>query len=70
MAQHRYLIPASNYIEWEKGGRKKTQDAIRPAQNDRLYMAGIYRIVADKLEFSTLTRELTQSIVFLIIECP
>ncbi len=65
MAQRRCLIPASHYFEWEKHGREKTKYAIRPAQSDVLYMAGVYRIVAGKPEFAILTREPAQSIAFI-----
>ena len=42
MAQRRCLIPATCYFEWEHRGKEKIKYAIAPANNDMIYLAGIY----------------------------
>ncbi|MGI1658246.1 MAG: SOS response-associated peptidase [Desulfitobacterium sp.] len=44
-AEHRCLIPASHYFEWETIGKKKQKYAI--GLRSTLYMAGIYRFEKD-----------------------
>ena len=56
MRQHRCLIPAMNYFEWEKRGREKIKYAIRQADAGLLYMAGLYRVENGRAVFTILTR--------------
>ena len=65
MLQRRCLIPASNYFEWERNARSKVKYAIRPRQNGLMYMAGIYRIVDGRGEFSILTQAPAAEIRFI-----
>ena len=57
MQQRRCLIPASHYFEWERMGKQKVKNAIKPIGNAAMYMAGIYRICNGVAEFTILTRE-------------
>jgi putative SOS response-associated peptidase YedK len=65
MAQRRCLVPAAHYYEWEKNGRQRVKYAIKPANADVTYMAGIYRIEDGVPVFSILTREPASSISFI-----
>ena len=57
MQQRRCLIPASHYFEWERMGKQKVKNAIKPAGSTAIYMAGIYRISNGAAEFTILTCE-------------
>ncbi len=65
MARRRCLAPASYYFEWERRPGARIKYAIRPADGDTLYMAGIYRIVDGEAEFSILTRDPAPDIAFI-----
>ena len=65
MRQRRCAVPATNYFEWERTGRARTKYAIRPADGQLFYMAGIYRIESGRPVFSILTREPAESIAFI-----
>ena len=65
MTQRRCLVPAAHYFEWEKRGREKIKYAIKPADTQVLYMAGIYRIENGMPVFSILTREPAHNISFI-----
>ena len=65
MRQRRCAVPATNYFEWERTGRARTKYAIRPADGQLFYMAGIYRIESGMPVFSILTREPAESIAFI-----
>ena len=65
MRQHRCLIPATNYFEWEKRGREKIKYAIRQADAGLLYMAGLYRVENGRAVFTILTRKPTEQIRFI-----
>ena len=61
--QHRCIVPASGYIEWEhltgEDGRKKTgaRYLIRSRDSDLVFMCGLYRIEDGLPAFVILTRE-------------
>lgn len=57
MQQRRCLIPASHYFEWERLGKQKIKNAIKPVGSEAMYMAGIYRVISGIPEFTILTRE-------------
>lgn len=57
MQQRRCLIPAAHYFEWERMGKQKVKNAIKPVGSEVMYMAGIYRISNGAAEFTILTRE-------------
>lgn len=57
MQQRRCLIPAAHYFEWERMGKQKIKNAIKPIGSEAMYMAGIYRINNGTAEFTILTRE-------------
>ena len=65
MRQHRCLIPATNYFEWEKRGREKIKYAIRQADAGLLYMAGLYRVENGRTVFTILTRKPAEQIRFI-----
>lgn len=65
MRQHRCLIPATNYFEWEKRGREKIKYAIRQADASLLYMAGLYRVENGRAVFTILTRAPAEQIRFI-----
>ena len=65
MRQHRCLIPATNYFEWEKRGKEKIKYAIRQADAGLLYMAGLYRMENGRAVFTILTREPAAQIRFI-----
>ena len=65
MLNRRCAIPATNYYEWARRSREKTRYAIRPAEGDLFYMAGIYRLEAGRPVFTILTREPAESIAFI-----
>ena len=48
---------AAYYFEWERMGKQKVKNAIKPAGSTAMYMAGIYRISNGAAEFTILTRE-------------
>ena len=61
--EHRCVIPASRYFEWEHtllpNGKKKTgaKYAIRPADGSIVWLAGLYRLEDSLPVFVVLTRE-------------
>jgi len=63
--EHRCLIPASYFFEWEKRGTKKQKYAI--GLRETLYMAGLYRFEKDVPLplFVILTRSATPAIAFI-----
>ena len=65
MTQHRCVVPASHYFEWEHTGKEKTKYAIRPAGTRLMYMAGIYRMELGEPVFSIQTRSLADNIRFM-----
>lgn len=69
MLQRRCLIPASNYFEWEKRDGRKIKYAIRPANTDMLYLAGIYHLENHDgvivPTFTILTRDAAPEIAFI-----
>jgi putative SOS response-associated peptidase YedK len=44
MEKRRCLVPARCYYEWQKSGRERTRYAVHPEEDERLYMAGLYRL--------------------------
>ena len=65
MCQRRCLIPASTYFEWERKATGKVKYVIRPRQNGLMYMAGMYRGVDGRGEFSILTQAPAAEIRFI-----
>jgi len=65
LKDRRCLIPASNCFEWETRDKDKIKYAIRPAEGNVLYMAGLYRIEKNKQVFNILPREPAESIAFI-----
>ena len=63
--QHRCLIPAQHYYEWEKTDGKKVKYAIEPEGADGFFLAGIYRMEAGKSVFTILTRSAVEGIAFI-----
>jgi putative SOS response-associated peptidase YedK len=64
-AEHRCLVPASYFFEWEKRGTKKQKYAI--GLRNTLYMAGLYRYEQDipVPTFVILTRPAAPGIAFI-----
>lgn len=64
MLEHRCLVPASNYFEWQKAGTKKIKHAFRLPDSPVLYMAGIYRMEKDSPlpTFIILTRDASPAV--------
>ena len=46
--ERRCLIPATNYFEWQKDGSKKIKHALKDPLAQLIYMAGVYRLEAEK----------------------
>lgn len=65
MLQRRCLVPASYYFEWEHIDGKRIKYAIRPADADATFMAGIYHLEHDVPTFAILTREAAPDIAFI-----
>ena len=67
MLERRCLIPAVNYVEWEKVGDKKVKRALKDPQSQLIYMAAIYRYEEDKPlpVFVILTRTAAPDIKFI-----
>lgn len=65
MAQRRCLIPTTCYFEWEHRGKDKIKYAIAPANNDMIYLAGIYRKEGNRAACTILTREPAEGIAFI-----
>ena len=63
----RCLIPMTWYVEWGQTEEGKTPFAIRPAQEGRFYLAGLYRFEpGEKLpRFTVLTREPAEEIAWI-----
>ena len=57
MLHRRCLIPASCYFEWEHQGKDKIRYAIRPGEDELMYMAALYRMEGNQPVFVILTRE-------------
>ena len=57
--EHRCLIPATNYFEWQKAGSRKVKYALRPEEGSVFYMAGLYRMEQDSAapRFVIITRD-------------
>ena len=64
LLEHRCLIPASHYFEWQKTGSQKQKTALRLPGKQPLYMAGFYRREKDVPYpvFVIMTREAGKSI--------
>lgn len=65
MRQHRCLIPADSYYEWQKTGQGKQKYEIAPGFTNGFFLAGIYRIEQGRPVFSILTKEPAESIAFI-----
>ena len=65
MRQHRCLVPAAHYFEWEKRGKDRIKYAIRPVGAPVMYMAGLYRLENGAPVFTILTREPAHAISFI-----
>lgn len=69
MRQRRCVIPASHYFEWERRGTARTKYALRPAQAEMLYLAGIYHLENHDgvivPAFAILTRDAAPGIAFI-----
>ena len=65
--EHRCLIPAIQYFEWEKHSVQHTKYAIKTAGEPMIYMAGLYRYEeSSKIPvFVILTREAAAEISFI-----
>lgn len=61
----RCLIPVTNYFEWEHRGSEKIKYAISQQNRELTYLAGIYRIVWGRPEYTILTREPAEKIAFI-----
>lgn len=62
MERRRCLIPATLYYEWEKVGKQKIKNEIKPTGCSIMYMAGLYRLEAGKPVYTILTKEPAASI--------
>lgn len=65
MLQRRCLIPASYYFEWEHSDGKSLKYAIKPANTEVIYMAGIYHLEHEVPTFTILTRTVAPDIAFI-----
>ena len=65
LRQHRCVVPASHYFEWERRGGEKTKYAIGPSDGSPLFMAGLYRTDGNRTTFAIMTREPAQNIAFI-----
>lgn len=65
MARRRCLIPAVCYYEWEQTPQGKRKHAIRPAEGDMFYMAGLYRPEPGGAACTILTRSPAPEIAFI-----
>lgn len=63
--QHRCLLPAGHYFEWENREKEKIKYAIRPAFSGLFYLAGIYRLENGQPRFTILTRAPAENISFI-----
>ena len=61
----RCLVPASHYFEWRRIAAGKQRYAIRAQSGTRLYMAGLYRVLDGRPEFTVLTRPPEANIAFI-----
>lgn len=64
---HRCVIPASWYFEWEHDERKKAGQkyALRPEEQGLIWLAGLYRMEADIPVFVILTRPAADSLAWM-----
>ena len=62
--QRRCAVPAVNYYEWRHSG-PRTKYVIRPADGGLFFMAGIYRLEADRPVFAILTRAPSEDVAFI-----
>ncbi len=65
--EHRCLVPALNYYEWEKKGSEKTKYAIKAENEQITFLAGIFRMEkTSKLPvFVILTKNPEDNIAFI-----
>ncbi len=61
ITNRRCVIPIKKYIEWKRFD--KTKEEIKPVNQEISYLAGIYRIVNGKPEFTILTRQASESVI-------
>ena len=54
-----------NYFEWEHRGNEKIKYAISQQNRELTYLAGIYRVVWGRPEYTILTREPAEKIAFI-----
>ena len=62
MISRRCLIPATAYFEWEKTGEDKIKQQISPENEDRFYLAGLYRYEEGEPVCVVLTRDASPSV--------
>ena len=62
MISRRCLIPATAYFEWEKTGEDKIKQQISPENEDRFYLAGLYRYEEGEPVCVVLTRDAAPSV--------
>ena len=58
--EQRCAMPASGYYEWRKGDHQKY--TIAPRRGGLFYLAGLYRVNGDELEFVVLTQACTSAV--------
>ena len=55
----RCVVPASEFFEWEKVGKKKKKHYAKDKDGNILFFAGLYRNTEDGREFVIITKEAT-----------
>lgn len=55
----RCVVPASEFFEWEKIGKKKKKHYVKDKEDNILFLAGLYRNTEEGREFVIITKEAT-----------
>jgi putative SOS response-associated peptidase YedK len=64
LAAGRCVVPAGEYYEWKKSGRKKIKHFIKDKEGNLLFFVGLYRETAEGREFVIITKDACSDVAY------